>query len=265
MKELSALEKHPPADTEIIGRRVIILDRIDSTNACASEMAGRGRADEGTVIIADVQTGGRGRFGHAWFAPPGGSLLMSVVLTPEIAAERLPAVTAVGALAVTETVRGDFGLDALVRWPNDAVINGLKFAGVLARAERFGRPGQCFILGIGLNVNVERSQFPPEFSSSATSLKIETGADVSRESVARGLFRRIDVWYGRLREGRFDEIERMLRTRSSLTGRTVTLEHGGERHTGKVIDISLAEGIRLEMPDRTARWFPESVTTLLAK
>ncbi len=171
----------------------------------------------------------------------------------------------VGALAVVETAREEFGLDAMVRWPNDAVVRDKKFAGVLARAERFRRPGQRFILGIGLNVNLDRGHFPPGITPSATSLKMELGGGVSRERVVRALLSRLDEWYARLKADRLEEIEHQLRKRSSLSGRTITIECRGRRHTGTVIDVSLLDGILLELPDQTARYFPEALTTVLSK
>lgn len=265
MSELSSLEKTPPPDTECIGRKIIVLDKTDSTNNYASQLCKCGEADEGTVVIADEQTGGRGRFGHTWFAPAGKSVLMSTILNPGITVEHLPAVTAIGALAVVETAREEFDLDAMVCWPNDAVIKNKKFAGVLARVERFGRPGQRFILGIGLNVNVETHHFPAEFSSSSTSLKMELGAEVSREHVVRALLIHLDRWYTCLKQGRMNEIEHQLRKRLSLSGRTVTVEHRNQRYTGTVIDVSLIDGLLLQLPDGTTRSFPESLTTLLSK
>jgi len=265
MTELTALETTPPGDTEFIGKDVIVLDTAGSTNDYASSLVLRGEAAEGTVILADEQTGGRGRFGHAWHAPRGASILMSTVLTPGITAEQIPAVTAIGALAVVEMAREEFSLDAKVRWPNDAVINSLKFAGVLARAERFGRPGQCFILGIGLNVNVERQNLPKDFAATATSLKMELGVEVSRERVARALISRLDRWYRKLKLERFDDIENNLRRHSSLTGRTVTLECRGKQYAGTVIGLSLFQGLQLRLSDYTTGFFPESLTTLISK
>jgi len=265
MSELTVLETTPPADTEFIGKRLIVLDTVGSTNDYASSLVQRGEAGEGTVIFTEEQTGGRGRFGHAWYAPRGTSILMSAVITPPISAEQIPAVTAIGALAVVEAIREEFGLDAKVRWPNDAVIDHLKFAGVLARAERFGRPGQCFILGIGLNVNVDRRDLPKDFAETATSLKVKLGAEVSRERVARALLSRLDRWYRKLKLERFDDIEDNLRGYSSLTGRTVTLECRGKQRTGTVIGLSLFQGLQLRLSDYTTGFFPESLTTLISK
>jgi BirA family biotin operon repressor/biotin-[acetyl-CoA-carboxylase] ligase len=184
---------------------------------------------------------------------------------PEITAAQVPAVTAIGVLAVVEAVREEFRLDALVRWPNDAVINDKKFSGVLARAERFGKPGQRFILGIGLNVNLESRQLPADFAASATSLMTELGAPVSRERVARALLVHLDRWYKNLKLGRFDEIEHRLQRYSSLPGRTVTLESRGKQYTGTVIGLSLFEGIQLRLSDYSTGFFPEALTTLISK
>ena len=136
---------------------------------------------------------------------------------------------------------------------------------ILIGAERVRRPGQRFILGIGLNVNLDRGHFPPVITPSATSLKMELGGGVSRERVVRALMSRLDKWYARLKADRLEEIEHQLRKRSSLSGRTITIECRGRRHTGTVIDVSLLDGILLELPDQTARYFPEALTTVLSK
>jgi BirA family biotin operon repressor/biotin-[acetyl-CoA-carboxylase] ligase len=146
-------------------------------------------AEEGTVVVADVQTAGRGRLGRTWEAAPGTSLLFSVVLTPQVPAERLPGLTLVGAHGVVDALP----VNATIKHPNDVLVGGRKVAGILGEA-RDGR----VVLGIGINVNVPADLLPRETVTTPTSLLLETGRHHDRgELLARvlgALERRYDAW-----------------------------------------------------------------------
>ena len=193
-----ALERHPyrgvayrgPADrlcpdqieddlgTLRVGRRIAVWKRVSSTNDVAVRAAGS-TANEGLVILAEEQTAGRGRRGRAWTAPPGSSILMSVLLFPPAALAETAWLTALGAVATAEVVAAWTGLDAgiTIKWPNDVRVGGRKIAGVLV--ER----GQGAVIGIGLNANVESGAFPPELRATATSLCIITGRRIDRSEL----------------------------------------------------------------------------------
>ena len=144
---------------------------------------------EGTVVAADVQTAGRGRLGRTWEAPPGTSLLFSVVLTPNVASERLPGLTLVGAGAVADALP----LPTALKYPNDVLVRGRKLAGILGEA-RDGR----VVLGIGINVNVPAGLLPRTAVTPPTSLLLETGEAHDRgellAAVLEALERRYDTW-----------------------------------------------------------------------
>jgi BirA family biotin operon repressor/biotin-[acetyl-CoA-carboxylase] ligase len=146
-------------------------------------------AEEGAVVVADVQTAGRGRLGRTWEAPPGTSLLFSVVLTPPVAAERLPGLTLVGAHAVIDALP----VAAEIKHPNDVLVGGRKVCGILGEA-RDGR----VVLGVGINVNVPAELLPRETVTPPTSLLVETGERHDRGAllarVLEALERRYDAW-----------------------------------------------------------------------
>jgi BirA family biotin operon repressor/biotin-[acetyl-CoA-carboxylase] ligase len=141
------------------------------------------------VVVADVQTAGRGRLGRTWEAPAGTSLLFSIVLKPDVAAERLPGLTLVGAQAVSDALP----LAATIKHPNDVLVDGRKIAGILGEA-RDGR----VVLGIGINVNVPVELLPRETVTPPTSLLVETGEEHDRGELLAGVLealeRRYDAW-----------------------------------------------------------------------
>ncbi|HEY2158054.1 MAG TPA: biotin--[acetyl-CoA-carboxylase] ligase, partial [Isosphaeraceae bacterium] len=175
--------------TSRIGRRIAVWDRVPSTNDIAARAASS-RANDGLAVLAEEQTAGRGRRGRTWSAPPRSSILLSVLIFPEGALEDPGWLTALGAVAVAEVVAETTGADARIKWPNDVRVDRRKVAGILV--ER----GPGAVIGIGLNVNVEVDDFPPELADSATSLLRLAGQTFDRSEIGRLLLQRLDHWYG---------------------------------------------------------------------
>lgn len=146
-------------------------------------------AEEGTVVVADVQSAGRGRLGRRWEAAAGTSLLCSVALLPGVAPERLPSLTIVAARAVADSL----GVESAIKYPNDVLVHGRKIAGALGEAR-----GGLVVLGIGVNVNVPAGELPAETDLPATSLLVETGTHHDRgallAAILAALERRYDAW-----------------------------------------------------------------------
>jgi biotin-(acetyl-CoA carboxylase) ligase len=141
---------HRQLRTRTVGRRVDLYDEVASTNATLSELAG---APEGTVVLAESQTAGRGRGDTAWFSPPGMNLYASVLLKPAIAPAAVPVFTFIASLALADAIRA-LGLQPAVKWPNDVLVKGGKVAGVRAELVSRGDELDHVILGVGVNVNV---------------------------------------------------------------------------------------------------------------
>jgi BirA family biotin operon repressor/biotin-[acetyl-CoA-carboxylase] ligase len=210
-----------------LGRRIVCVDSCESTNDLAWKAALEGAAD-GTVFFAEEQSKGRGRFGRTWIAPRGKALLCSIVLRPEIEVERVPLVTALGALAAADAV----GDDARIRFPNDVMLHGKKIAGILVEARFISSRPDVFIVGIGLNVNAH----PPGVD--ATSL----GPDASRVAVARALLEAADDWYHRL-GGNLRDYRKAWRERSFILRKRVRVRQDGKAFTGTVEEIDPIDGL----------------------
>ncbi|MFC1805703.1 biotin--[acetyl-CoA-carboxylase] ligase [Planctomycetota bacterium] len=156
--------------------------------------------------------------------------------------------TAVGALAVAEAAGEVAGLDAAIRWPNDVTVRGLKLAGVLV--ERRGSEGSApCVVGVGLNVNVARDEFPEGLRATATSLAAEAGREFAREDVAAVLLRRLEARYVDACSGRWPDVAVSWRARCSLLGDTIEVESDGQRLRGRVVEADPLTGLELELSD----------------
>lgn len=192
-------------DTEFIGRKIHIFDKLTSTNERAHELAMAG-APEGTVVIAESQTSGKGRRGRVWFSSAGGNIYTSIILRPAISPEDAPKLTLVSAVALAEAIiesLKEFGIHSPgIKWPNDILINKKKCAGILTEM-KMGSEGLNFvIIGIGINVNMDLYDIPMELKTIATSLSIEVKDTLSRELILQSLYSKIENWYKRyLSEG----------------------------------------------------------------
>ena len=153
------------AGTSLIGRNILYYHTVPSTNEIAG-MAARSNTEEGTVIIAEEQTGGRGRLERSWLSPPG-SLSLSIILYPELS--RLPYLIMAASLAVSRTIKAISRIKADIKWPNDILINGKKVCGILIENGLKGNSVQYSVIGIGINLNVSVNNYP-EIVSTAISL-----------------------------------------------------------------------------------------------
>ena len=187
-ESLSARDVKRGLSTAVVGRRVRCYRSLASTMDTARRLAGDG-ASEGTVVLAERQTRGRGRFNREWVSPPGGNLTLSIVLRPPV--ERLHLLNMAASVALVDAIHAATGLPASVKWPNDVRVNGRKVAGVLIEA-RAGDGGGYAILGVGLNVNHDPtpSLAPP---AEATSLAAALGRPIERLPVLRVFLRSLDA------------------------------------------------------------------------
>jgi BirA family biotin operon repressor/biotin-[acetyl-CoA-carboxylase] ligase len=186
--------------TYTVGRRLCLYDAVTSTNAVLRDMAARCAA-EGTVVIADCQTAGRGRGGQPWFSPPGVNLYASVLFRPGIPSAAAAAFSFIGSLAVADAVR-HLGLSAGIKWPNDVLVNRRKVAGTLLEVAGAADRVDHVILGLGVNVNVDRSTLVTGLGAaaqSATSVREALGRPVDRNAFAASVLTYLDEWLGRYR------------------------------------------------------------------
>jgi BirA family biotin operon repressor/biotin-[acetyl-CoA-carboxylase] ligase len=176
--------------TSFIGQRVIYYPSLTSTMDVARREAQQG-AVEGTVVLAEEQTAGRGRIKRAWLSPRG-SLALSIILHPSLV--YIFSLIMVASLAVVHSVNKATGLKPQIKWPNDVLINGKKVCGILIESDVRGNTVDFAIIGIGINVNLRLSDFP-EISPTATSLSHELGKEVSRLDMVRCLLVEMERLY----------------------------------------------------------------------
>ena len=222
--------------TARLGRRIEYFDTIDSTSTAARRLAAAG-AVEGTVVIADTQTKGRGRLGRTWASPPLRNLYLSIVLRPPLAVAAAVQLTLVAGVAVAETIR-EWVPDVAIKWPNDVVVDGRKLAGILTEMEADDDRVRFVILGIGVNLNVAPEDFPEELRHKATALSAAAGRPIERTTFADRLLSHLDERYTLFLANGFAAIRPLWEACSCLTGRAVQIDGAGQRRAGVVTGIS---------------------------
>ena len=196
---LSGLQNHT------IGRQLHIYDQLNSTNDLALQ-CGIDGAQEGTLILAESQTQGRGRHGRRWLASPKSSILASVILRHRLRAGQVGLPNLIGAVAIATAIHELTDLPAQIKWPNDVLIQGKKVSGVLTELEYDRGRQPFFVMGFGVNVNTKQGDLPEELRDSATSLQIECNQEISRVAFLQAILHRLEENYLRLKCGDTDPI-----------------------------------------------------------
>ncbi|MBI5885461.1 MAG: biotin--[acetyl-CoA-carboxylase] ligase [Deltaproteobacteria bacterium] len=180
--------------TSLVGRAVYYYPALASTNATAFEL-GRANAPDGTVVIADSQTGGKGRLGRRWESPPGVNLYTSIILRPPVAPVLAHHLTFVAAVSVAGAVAAFIGRRPAVKWPNDVLIDSRKVAGILLEMDSEPDRVNFVVIGIGVNANLKAKAMPSAIRDIATSLSMITGHGVDRAALACALYSELEKWY----------------------------------------------------------------------
>jgi BirA family transcriptional regulator, biotin operon repressor / biotin---[acetyl-CoA-carboxylase] ligase len=232
---------------------VEVADALPSTMARAAELAEAG-AEEGTTVVADAQSAGRGRLGRTWLAAPGTSLLVTVVLRPRLAPARAWLVTAAAGVALTDAtsdlLAGGVGTVSVgLKWPNDLEVGGRKAAGMLAEARSDRGRLEWVLLGLGVNVGQGLDDFPAELAGRATSLSLAVGGPVDRVALLAGWAERFASGYRALAAGAADPTLAAYSARLATLGREVRAELlGGERVTGVAVGLGANGGLLIRTP-----------------
>lgn len=219
VKELSAKSITRELKTRCIGREVLYFPGLPSTMDTARNEALKG-AEEGTVVIAGEQTGGRGRLKRVWLAPEG-NIALSVILHPDIKA--LPCLVMIASLAVVQSIESVAGVKADIKWPNDVLIGGKKVGGILIENEVRGNRVAFSIVGIGINIDLTATDYK-EIADTATSLKKESGKDNLQLKIIRSLLTEFDKLYLQLPDRK--EIYEAWRDRLATLGKKVRAQSG---------------------------------------
>jgi BirA family biotin operon repressor/biotin-[acetyl-CoA-carboxylase] ligase len=198
---------------------VLVFERLDSTNSKAKQIALQG-AVEGTVVVAETQTEGRGRLGRRWISPHGAGLYFSIVLRPRTAPTRLPLLTLTAGVAVAAAL-GSMGVRPGLKWPNDILLADKKVGGILTEGVFNRQKHEAIILGIGLNVNTPQEGLSDALKDLATSVQQHVGGPVSRIWLLHAVLERVEYWYGLFCDNRFDAVLEAWSEFDTTTGRQV--------------------------------------------
>jgi BirA family biotin operon repressor/biotin-[acetyl-CoA-carboxylase] ligase len=246
-------EVQPRLHTKWLAREYHWLETTDSTNRVASELA-RGGAPHGAVVVAEGQTAGRGRLGRAFFSPPHLNLYTSIVLRPALDTARAPTTILAAAVAVADAVAAEVGDQAAVeiKWPNDVLLGALKTAGILMEMGAEATRVRFLVLGIGVNLNVARASFPPEFRALATSVSAHCGRRVDRVGFAARLYDTLEAVLDRHAEAGFEAVRPGFEARFRMRGRRIrVIDVGGAALDGSAVGVDADGALVVERSDGT--------------
>lgn len=245
--------------TSRFGSKIYTFDTIDSTNNCARALAGCW-ADEGTVIIAEQQTAGRGRLGRSWEANPNENLTFSIILRPRMPAEAINLLPLSVSVAVAQAVEQVTGVRLECKWPNDLLANKKKVAGILLEGSFSGSSVEWIVIGIGINVN--QTIFPGDLAQKATSLKLATNSDIDRTVLFRSILESLERYYRTGTDSGFQSILPDWIARSTMIDKNISLMENGKVVTGVVKGLSRDGGLILRTEGTERTLFAGDVTVL---
>ncbi len=224
-------------ETKNLGQANIIhYPLIDSTNDQAKVLAIQ-NAPEGTLLVAEEQSAGRGRKGRSWFSATENGICLSMILRPSMPPGEISQITLMTAVAIAETLFDLTDINVTIKWPNDILVNGKKLAGILTEMSMEMDAIDYIVIGLGLNVNTEKELFNDEIKDLATSLFIESGRYFSRVEIIQRFLERFEKYYIQIQSEGFKSIIKRWKTLSNIIGKYVIVDVGGRKISGLVDDI----------------------------
>jgi BirA family biotin operon repressor/biotin-[acetyl-CoA-carboxylase] ligase len=240
--------------TKKLGKKILFLHEVGSTNDLAKEMANYG-ASEGTIVIAETQTAGRGRLGRKWFSPKGG-LYFSVILRPKVNIKESVGLAFAAGLAVAEVLHEKYELHVETKWPNDVLVNGRKVCGILSEMKTKGEKVNYAVIGLGINANVNvKEEFPEELRTIATSLENELGKKVRLQELLRVLLEKLDSIYEQFLKEGFTWVVREWKKYADFIGGTVKVAGDAEKLCGLALDVDDDGALVIGLENGTVKRF----------
>jgi len=228
-------------DTKYIGKNIYYYSQVTSTNSIAKEnLKNKGKKDrlpEGTVFIAEVQTQGRGRLGRTWYSPPGG-VWLTIVLFPNIEPIHIAKITLVTAVILVRTIKDLFGIDIQIKWPNDLLLESKKISGILTEMAAESDRIDYLLVGIGINANTKKDEFPEDTRTQLISLQEILGKPIPRIKLVQELLENFEKYYKKIQQKSFKLILDEWKKNSHTLGRNVIIETGGKIISGKAVDLT---------------------------
>ncbi len=261
-RPLTADDLFPRGPLRRLGAHTLVFETLDSTSTYLLEHAVD--LPDGTVVWAEYQSLGRGRWGRRWESPRGASILLSVLLHEAPESPIVAGAALLGALAAHDAV-AQLGLSPLVRWPNDVIIEGRKVGGVLAETTGLeSRGSSCaIVLGIGVNCWQQPGHFDADLRDKATSLDVASAHPVDRAAVVAALLECLDRWINVAThdEKGWEIARRTWRGRCGDFGTRVTLQHDGREFAGTAVDVSVEGDLIVQLDEGGRRHFAAATTT----
>jgi len=233
---------------------IVRLDQVDSTQTIAFALAERGATDR-TVVVADQQAAGRGRRGRVWQAPARTSLLASILVRSRLPQALLATLSPTTAVATAEALRRVAPLEPRLKWPNDVLVGGRKIAGILLESRAVASAEPVLVIGVGINLG--QREFPPELAGRATSVALETGHAVDRETMLAALLEEFDAWRARLEGEGFGPVRERWKSLSDTIGRHVTVDGV----SGTATDLDGDGALLIDVGDGVRRVIAGEITT----
>lgn len=221
--------------TKYIGKNIMYFQTLDSTNNKAKQIAKD--SSNGTLVISEEQTSGRGRLGRSWKSPKYKGIWMSIILKPEVDPMSITKITQIGAAAIIKAFE-EFHIKAYIKWPNDIIMNGKKVCGILTEMSGELNLVNYVIVGIGINVNIDINQFPDEIRALATSISNELGSYIKRKELVVSFLNNFEILYEEfIKEGTIKTSIDICKKNSALIGREVKIITRGKETLGKALDL----------------------------
>jgi BirA family biotin operon repressor/biotin-[acetyl-CoA-carboxylase] ligase len=246
-------------DSRVIGSKFFLFDSVDSTNACAKTLADAG-IEEGAVVLTDFQTAGRGRNGRSWNSEAGQNLLFSVVLRPEFPRDQATFLTFYSAISIVRALEPELKTPLECKWPNDVLLNGKKFCGILLE-NSFQQDKLAYsVIGIGLNVN--QKEFGEDLRDRATSLFFEQKKEFDRKRLFQKILLEMDKLYASVRAGDFHAVMEDWSKHCTMFGKTVKVIKSDETLSGTAVGLSPEGGLVVETSTGTSTVYAGDVSIL---
>lgn len=236
-KSISADRVQLGLKTEFIGKVIHYEETVDSTQKIAHLLSHEG-AIEGTVVIAEEQTGGRGRMDRAWHSPKSTGIWMSLILRPKIPIQRAPQLTLLTAVAIVQAIEETTTLTPQIKWPNDILVEQQKVTGILTELQADADRIISVIIGMGLNINQTEDDFPPELRQIATSLRAKEGKELDRAEIIKVIFQKFETLYMLFLEKGFYPIKLLWESYAISVGKEITARTLNGSISGKALGIT---------------------------
>ena len=225
--------------TKYIGRQIFYHKQVTSTNCMVKESIKDKNMyfREGAVMIADLQTAGRGRLGRNWYSPHGG-IWLTIVLFPNLEPVYIAKITLMTAVALVQSIKRLYRISVQIKWPNDLISGNRKLCGILTEMAAESDRINYVLAGIGINANMQRQEFPEDIREQSISLQEILGGSVSRIKLVQVLLENFENYYDRLQKKQFESILEEWKENSDTLGKNIVINSAGQTISGKAVDLT---------------------------